>query len=353
MNFAYLETARELIGKSDVEALRSLQKPSLFQIKGKDSSKAVLVSVLLHGCEPAGFRAFLKEINSHPLYAYDVYYLIGNVKAAQLEPLFTHRLFPGGDNYNRIWVDPPQTADERLASEIFDFLKQLPLTAHLDLHSFTAKETKPHAFVPNDQEGLNLASKFVSAVFVNGFPFGTLVEKTQLFGPSCVIECGTNNSPEADKFAFETLQKFFYEFKVKSGPVELLSPDVYINMTNIKIKPNVSVSFSDRKQNTELTLREDLDTLNITKLPAGEFLGWSDTVDVFIAKDKTGTIDPGTFLKIAAGKLILARAVVPNLMAPHAERMKESGFYFFQKRNSKKRENNMLCCINSQCTIIT
>ena len=64
MNFAYLETARELIGKSDVEALRSLQKPSLFQIKGKDSSKAVLVSVLLHGCEPAGFRAFLKEINS-------------------------------------------------------------------------------------------------------------------------------------------------------------------------------------------------------------------------------------------------------------------------------------------------
>ena len=110
-------------------------------------------------------------------------------------------------------------------------------------------------------------------------------------------------------------------------------------MINIKIKPDVLVSFSNHKQNTELTLRTDLDTLNITELPAGEFLGWSDTVEVFTAKDKTGTIDPGEFLKIAAGKLILARAVVPNLMAPHAERMKESGFYFFQKRNSKKREN--------------
>ena len=333
MNFDYFETADMLANKSDLTALRLLRKPSIFRVKGIDSSKAVLVSVLLHGCEPAGFRAFIKEINSYPKYAYDVFYLVGNVLAAQLEPVFSHRLVPNGENYNRIWVDDPESADEHLASEIFVYLKSLPFIAHLDIHSFTAGGTKPHAFVPNDGEALKLASKFVSAVFVNSFPFGTLVEKTQLFGPSCVIECGTNNSPEADGFAFESLQHFFYEFKIKEGKVESLTPDVYVNMTNFKIKPSVSVSFSNTKQAVELTLLENLDRLNITELPAGQWLGWSNSVNLFIVKDKTGLIDPAKFFKIVEGKLFTTKAVVLNLMASHAERMKESGFYFFQKKN--------------------
>ncbi len=331
MKFAYFENVKKILGKPELDVLRFLERPSLFRIKGKDSSQAVLVSALLHGCEPAGFRAFITEINSKPSYARDVFFFIGNVKAAQLQPIFTHRLLPDGDNYNRIWTENPRTQDEFLAAEIFTTFKKIPLVAHLDLHSFTAIGSKPHALCLDNHEGLELAKKLAADVFIADVPLNSLIERTRQFGPCCVVECGTNNSLEADAYALKTLQKFYYEFKVKPGLTETLPGRVFANEVNFKIKPEVSVSFNNVKQPVDLTLRKDWESLNLKKIPAGEFLGWSDTVGVFVVKDKTGIISPGTFMEVKKGKIFTKQAVVPNLLSTHEERMKESGFYFFKQ----------------------
>ncbi len=140
-HFDYYSNTELIDNCSDIDALLKLKKPTIFKIKGKDNSKAVLISVLLHGSEPCGFRAILREINEHKQeYNLDVYFLVGNVNAAKIKPYFTNRLYPEGENFNRIWIEEPKTEDEKIAHSIYEFLENLPLIAVLDLHSFTSKK---------------------------------------------------------------------------------------------------------------------------------------------------------------------------------------------------------------------
>jgi len=334
MAYDLFHGAESLIDLSDSEALLSFSQPTLIHIKGQDSTVAVLISVLLHGCEPAGFRAFLKEINSKPTYAHDVYYLVGNVKSAQLEPYFTHRLVPGGENYNRTWVDDPKTEGEHQAKEIFDFLKTLPIKAHLDLHSFTAKNTAPHVICSN-KESLDLARTFAEIVYLFEMPIGALIEQTKAWGPSCVVECGTNNSPEADEYAYTTLRKFLIECNVIAGENIKVATQVNANVHNIKIKPDVSVTWAEKPQEGfKLTFREDIGRLNHKFIQAGTPLGWTNSLHhLFTVKNKHGEVDPGELFEVKEGKLITKIDIVPNLMAANERIAKESGFYFFKRSN--------------------
>jgi hypothetical protein len=335
--FTYLESQENLIGLTERDALFSFDKPTIVRVKGKDSTKAVLISVLLHGCEPAGFRAFLKEINKGREYSLDIFFLIGNIRSAQIEPIFSSRLVSGRQNYNRIWVDDSVntkrelTKDELIAKEMFDFLKTLPIIAHLDLHSFNAKTTPPHAIIPNmDEKHLNFSKKLCKETFVFDIGGGDLISRTAKFGPSCVIECGTNNSSEADEFAYQTVERFLIEFGLIEGSVDSIRDSkVIFGVTNIKLRPEFSASWAKEKQDADLTLREDVSDLNIKVLSAKTFLGWADSLDVFLVKDKTGMINPNEIFILEEGKLYTKMEVVPDLLAPKEWITKESGFYFF------------------------
>lgn len=329
--YDYYEDISLLTGKTDIEAVQQLTKPTIIRVKGQDDSKAVLVSSILHGCEPCGFRAVLKELNSEPDYPFDVYYFFGNVKSAQVEPVFTHRLVPGGQNFNRIWTDNPTTEDEHTAKDILEFLETLPLTAVLDIHSFTAKNTNPHGFIEShNKKTVELAKKLLPTTFITEGFIGAMIERTEAIAPSLVIECGTNGSKEADIFAYESLQRFFIATGVKDGQVEDICTGIYDGMTNIKIKPDASVAWADEPQDVDVTLRTDANTLNHKELPHGEPIGYANNLDVFIVTTKDGTQDPATVFELKDGKILLKHAVVPNLMSTNERISKESGFYFFQ-----------------------
>lgn len=329
--FDLFENADMLKGLSDVEALHKLEKPSVFRIKGKDSSKAVLVSCLVHGCEPAGFRAFLKEINSLPEYCFDVYFFVGNVASAKIEPFFTNRLVPGKQNFNRIWVENPKTEEEMIGNEVFNYIKNLPLVAHLDLHSFTATDTNPHGFTFTE-ESLDMMKKMVPFIFFADLPLGSMIERTLKLCPSFVIECGTNNSKEADAFAFDSLQRFFSFTNLKNITVSKVDcRGVFTGMVNVKVKDGFKVKWSSKKEESDVTLREDATKLNLKKTPAGEFMGWADSLDMFKVKDKTGDVTPDSVLELKDGKLYTKINSVPALLAANEKIIKESGFYFFTR----------------------
>ncbi|PIN76044.1 hypothetical protein COV18_01320 [Candidatus Woesearchaeota archaeon CG10_big_fil_rev_8_21_14_0_10_37_12] len=330
--YDYYEDVSFLIGKTDKEAILLLKKPSVFKITGKDNSKAVLVSTLIHGHEICGFRAFLKEINSKPEYPLDVYFAVGNVQAAQIEPLFSNRLVPGGQNFNRTWIKEPKTEMEQLSFELFEFYKTLPLVGILDLHSFTATDTLPHGFLPDTkEETLKLANKLANYGFVTDSNLGAMIELTTDIAPSLVIECGTNGSKEADEYAFETLHKFFKLTGVEEGNVEDVNKGVFVNMTNVKIKSAVTVVWADEKQDAQLTIRSDISKLNITEVKAGEFYGWANTLDLFVIKNKDGLQNVEDWFELKDGKVYIKQDVVPNLMSANEKIAKESGFYFFKR----------------------
>lgn len=337
MVFEIWDDPRKLLKLTDEEALGKFKKPTLIRIKGKDNSKAVLVSVLLHGNEPCGFRAFLREINLKLKYPHDLFFFVGNVKAAQKKPYFSQKMIPKGEDFNQIWVDKPKTKEQSKAREIWAYLETLPLIGHLDLHSFASYETLPHTFTPNfEEKNQEVMNKLTPFIFISDQPNGELTQKTISFCPAGIVECGTNNSLEANQFATEVLQRFLIALGMKKGPSRSFRPHVCFHLANLKVKEKVSVSWANKKDpEAKLTLRADVAKLNLKELAAGEFLGWCDSLNVFKITRKERKVKPEELFILTEGKLVLKEKVVPTLMATNESIIKTKGFYFFKKVDLK------------------
>ncbi|MFN3233920.1 MAG: hypothetical protein ACE365_00710 [Gammaproteobacteria bacterium] len=335
MLFDYFETVESLKDLSDEQALLQLEKPTVFKVAGENSEKALLVSTLLHGSEPCGFRAFLKEINANPSYACDVYYLVGNIEAAQKQPCFTFRLLPGGENYNRIWKDNPKTHAEKIADEIKRFFHDKPLAAFLDIHSFTAKTTGPHGFISNNrEETLKLATKIAPILFESEVDSGEMYKCFAKKMPALLVECGTNNTPEADEFAYQALQVFLSEYGAKQESHPSICAGIYSDMLNIKITKDTQITWANKSDHSvNITLRSDVEELNHQVLSAGVCFGWANDLKGFVVKNARGDVNPSEIFELHQNQLILRKPVVANLMTANEFIVKESGFYFFDAKN--------------------
>lgn len=339
----YFEGTESLGSKTDLEALLYLQRTSLFHVHGEDSSRAALVTVMLHGNEPCGFRAMLKEINEGRNYPVDLYWLVGNVKAAQMQPTegayFTTRVLPDGQNYNRIWTPNPTTGDEQMAQEVFDYFAEKKLVGMLDIHSFTPHDTPPHGFLGDaHQQSLQLAWKLVEHPFVIDNPMGTIAERFAPYTPSISVECGTNGTPEADNYAYDALQRFFVEIGMLPGQNNYRSQGFYYgNMINVKLRPEINVVWAEQGNpdpSADITIRSDVSKLNITEVPAGTFYAHASRLDdLFVLRQGGREIPAAQIFDFRDGALYFKNRYVPNLMSPVEKIQKESGFYLFTRIN--------------------
>lgn len=336
----YFEGTESLRGKSDLEALLSLDDMSLFKVAGEDHSRAALVTVMLHGNEPCGFRAMLREINANRKYPFDLYWLVGNVKAAQIEPPFTNRVVPGGQNYNRIWVAKPTTEAERQALEVFEYFRDKSVVGMLDIHSFTPKDTPQHCFIGDQSEqNVRLTRRIVTPyahTFVIDNPMGTIAERFALYIPSISVECGTNGTQEADDYAYDALQRFFVEIGVLPGQNNDVPQGLYLNMTNLKLLPDVRpVWAAERDPHADITIRPDVGKLNVREQPTGTFYAYASRLDGLYAIRQGGReLSSEQVFDFREGKLYFRRNFVPNLMSPVERIQKESGFYLFTRLNA-------------------
>src|SRR3989344_2908093 len=304
--FSYRIGFGSIFGLSDVEALKTMDRPTIFRIPGEDHSRAVLVSTLLHGREPSGFRAFLREAETEKKYPFDVYFSVGNVQAAKIFPYFSQRDVPGKEDFNRVWVDTPCTEDQRVAAAMGEFFDTLPLVAFLDIHSYLAKTIPPHGVIPKmDTATKDLIGKLSLSAFLMDMNLGTLLERMGRKTTAVLVETGVNNSPEAEIYADTTLQKFFEGVGISSG---------------VGIPHHTKYSH---------TLPLDLEHLNHRLVREGEFLGWADSLEVFRTNDLERHVEDYFYLQ--EGKIRLKQNVVPNFLNVKEDIMKKGGFYFFQE----------------------
>ncbi len=161
---------------------------------------------------------------------------------------------------------------------------------------------------------------------------GALIQKTGKEIPSIVLECGTNQTKEADNLAFESLQKFFIKTNTKEGTITNLPSKLLSECFNIKIKKESSITWSDKKDETkEITLRKDIEQLNLMEIQPTDFLGWTNNLDHLILKNKNGTIAPKKLFELEEGKITLRDKAILNLLSTSEFIIKESGFYLFKK----------------------
>ena len=350
-SFELREGVKSILGKGDIEALGSMDKPTVFHIAGEDSSKAVLISTLIHGTEPAGFRAFLREAAKGSTYAHDVYFLVGNVEAAKTPvdgKYFSHRDVPGAPraglyDMNRIWDGRNRERLEQTeigrrlyqtGQELRAYFASLPLLGFFDIHSFMSREIQAHGCIPHtDDETIQLMRVIGQRAFVVDFGLGTLLESMATQTPSVLLESGVNGTPIADACAYEAIQRFFRARGII--PAKEMDPHLckhwYHKGIQFKVGNDVPIAFRNtRSADAELTLFPHIERLNHKRIYPGTPLGFADSLDVVVTEDPQGRkVEDYFFLN--NGILRIKKSVVPNFLNAHEQRMKGGGFYFFEE----------------------
>ena len=147
-----------------------------------------------------------------------------------------------------------------------------------------------------------------------------------------LVETGINNSSQADITAYNALQSFFQATGVKKDGGFPFLTDFYHKGIQFKMKENVLVNWGkERNYKYNLTLREDLDTLNHKIVLAGRVFGWAESLEVFTTNVLSRNVQD--YFTLRDGIIYLKQEVIPNFLNIEEKIMKRGGFYFFQKLN--------------------
>lgn len=261
--------------------IQKLTKPTIFHLPGKDQTKSLIISCLIHGNETSGYKAVTKELNKLKTYPLDVYFLIANIKAAQRKPYFTHRDWEAKPGFNRIWN---KTDKYPLAKEILTFLKKANPLACLDLHNNNGKNPAYAICEGERKEVLNLAGFLAEIILFSEIRLGTFTEAMVKICPAVTLECGQVNTKVADDFAEQTLERFLSLISLPKKEREIFP---YRELCEINIKKKIKFCFGHTpKPGFDLVLRDDIEDFNFNILKKGDYLGFAEKIDVLECLDK-------------------------------------------------------------------
>ena len=267
----------ELVRADPAEAVRWLGRPTLIRVPGRGEQAPRAVSCLLHGDESTGLEAVLRILRRRRTYAFDLYVVIGNVRAAAEPPGFAHRFLDGQEDFNRVWgLDEPTTGQRLAAAAILDHLRAAGLEALVDVHNntgnnpFYAITTRDH---PRD---LNLATLFTSTLLRWDLTAHTLMEAVPTDVSAIAVECGLPGRPESLAFAVDGLRRYLGEPPLPTDRVAR-DFDLLGGLHKVTIRPEVSFRFGHDHEppddEADFVIAADADLLNFVEVPAGHVIG--------------------------------------------------------------------------------
>jgi succinylglutamate desuccinylase len=259
--------------KNEIELLEWLTKPTFFFIDNKQT-RTLLISGLIHGNEPTGFRAIIIELKrlsetktNHP---FNLLFFIANLKAAQGKNPYSSRYTEAQTDFNRIWKED---STELFVQEAKDYISSFNLIGHVDLHNNSGANPVYTVITQLREDILELANYLCDKHFYIDLEFGAFIEYTAKKIPSITVECGKRLTPEADKAGNEIIQKTYSYFtkKIKNEPVIVKKGKIYCDPITVKIRKETL--FSTDGSRAPFMVRKDIETLNFTKIKAGTELG--------------------------------------------------------------------------------
>lgn len=296
--------------------MASLRGPTLFHRKGRDASRVRVVSGLMHGNEPSGFRAIHAALSLGLTAETDVWFLLSAVDAARTPPGFAHRMLPGRRDFNRCWRAPFVCRDGASAHAALEVLLSVTPEAVIDLHNNTGRNPAYVMAQRSDPETLAFCSLFSPRVVLSAERLGTFAEAFDSLCPSITIECGRSHDPAADGFARQSLERFLSlrslaTLELSTGLTVLESP------TRVRLREGLSVAFGDRSvPSVDLTLNADIDRHNFKNLPIGTALGWVRSLNEWPleAHDSHGHERSRSWFALAKDTLVTRVEMVPFML---------------------------------------
>jgi hypothetical protein len=274
---------KPLLDGSDGDILRAFDgKPVLIRIPAASTvlaPRARLVSCLLHGNEPAGFRSVVEVLRRGERFPFDLWVLIGNVRAATEDGLFAHRHLDDQDDFNRVWGDdvpvPGASEMRRCAREMLDELPSADLEAAVDIHNNTGRNPY-YAVVPDPTpEARRLAALCAELVLVWRLQAGTLMEALTPVCPAVAVECGAPDDAVGAAFASAALHRFLTADGF-GGPTIAAAgaPRLVETLHRVTVRHDVAFSFGRLDSpSTHFVVEHGLDAYNFDVLPSQGMIG--------------------------------------------------------------------------------
>jgi len=191
----------------------------------------------------------------------------------------------------------------------------LGVVASIDLHNNTGLNP-PYACVERlDQATLGLAARFDPLVVYSPSPKGTQTGAFARLCPSVTLECGQPGEPAGVEKALGYLEACL---NLSETPSQAQPPDLFHALAQVRVREEVSFSFSDPK--ADLLLRGQLDRLNFTELPPGTVLGRMvahrpEAPLPLIAITDDGVDVAAEFFRVDQGRLVLSKTAMPCMLS--------------------------------------
>jgi len=236
----------------------------------------------------------------------------GNLQAAAQ----CSRQLPGQPDFNRNWPGtdlPPHPIQPVLGSIAAWIRAQHPLAA-IDFHNNSG--ANPYYAAVNSQapEVLGLAALFADIGVYFSYPRGVQAMALLSRCPAITVECGQPGSDEGITHTLQFMHGLLHLERLPDAPAAA-ELSLYHMTTSIVVAEGLRVEFGSGPRDGALVLRDDLDRLNFTRVPAGTVLGWCQRADALVVRDQQGRAAPNTCIELCGQAFTTTRDWMPAMLS--------------------------------------
>jgi Succinylglutamate desuccinylase / Aspartoacylase family len=333
------EELKPLLDGSDEDVLVGLAgKPALIRIPAASTARAPrarLVSCLLHGNEPSGFVAMVDVLRRGERFPFDLWVLIGNVRAATENGLYAHRHLDDQEDFNRIWDVRSTTTDmRRCAAAILEQLRSAGLEAAVDLHNNSGRNPYYSILPQLSPEGLLLASLCADTMLLWRLHLHTLMEALAIVCPAVSVECGPPHLSGGNSFASGVVHRFLAatDFAVPAVDDRPRPRQIVEILHRVTVRPDVEFSIGAAVDDeADFVVVPELDRYNFEVLPALQMIGHVDpgAAMPLFACDVTGRdVTDHLFRMTPDGAVIIAEDVMPMMMTTTVQQARRDCLFY-------------------------
>ncbi|MBW3664539.1 MAG: succinylglutamate desuccinylase/aspartoacylase family protein [Actinobacteria bacterium] len=323
--------ADELLELDENELLRALGKPTLIRVPGRGEQRPRAIATLLHGDETTGYQAVLRIMRRRRSYPFDLYVLIGNVRAALADEGFAHRYLDDQEDFNRVWgLDQPTTQIRRAADALLHELREAKLESLVDVHNNSGNNPFYAIVTVLREDAINLATLFTSTILHWELDARTLMEALQDDCPAIAVECGLPDRPESLAFAVDGLRRYLGSPPLRDDVLER-DFDLLGAMRKVLVRPEVLFRFGgDLSDEIDFVVAENSDVTNFRAVEAGHVIGrvHAGAAVPLLALDAAGNDVTEAHFHVVDGAVVTTSAATPVMMTRTVEAARKDCLFY-------------------------
>ncbi len=263
------------LGRSPVEWLERLHKPTVVRVAGRDRSRTRAMATLLHGNEPSGLLALHRWLLEQHTPAVNMLFLLGGVYPAKMPPTFSMRQLPAGRDLNRCFKEPFEGEEGAIAEAMLAELHSANPECLLDVHNTSGTGPSFAVSITNDAAHQALTSLFTDRLIMTDLRLGALMEYSEQEVPTVTIECGGSQDDHAHQLAYEGLVRYASRSDVLSLEKAEWEVNVLRNPIRVELAPDATIEYClEPSGHADLTLPPDIEHRNFGIVLPDEPLGW-------------------------------------------------------------------------------